>query len=112
MARNPLTVVPGWLTFLRFFFFLNGKASLYSKEDAEMKVTGAILSILIKCNYVGNHLVLLMHILLFCRSDDQKKTVTCKLSVALCCLAAIVYRKTAKGRNGLQAQKSILYQLC
>lgn len=47
MARNPLTVVPGWLTFLRFFFFLNGKASLYSKEDAEMKVTGAILSILI-----------------------------------------------------------------
>lgn len=85
---------------------------MYSKEDAEMKVTGAILSILIKCNYVGSHLVLLMHILLFCRSDDQKKTVTCKLSVALCCLAAIVYRKTAKGRNGLQAQKSILYQLC
>lgn len=44
--------------------------------------------------------------------EHLKEEVAGKARVALFCLALTGYRKTAKGHNGLQAKKSILYQPC
>lgn len=49
-------------------------------------------------------------VILVYSSIRQEWIVSGTLSVVLYCLATIVYRKTAKGHDGLQAKKSIFYQ--